>query len=253
MDPVYGYQGLNVEAQERSPFSLINWMKRMIGLRKQFHVFGRGTIEFLPARNRKVLAYVRAHEDVTILCVANLARSVQPIELDLSRFKGLVPVEMLGLTEFPRIGELPYFLTLGPYAFYWFRLQQAAAPMTARVAPEEPAEVTETPALFMGVAWDTLLEGNVRTLIERDLLATFLQRQRGFAGKARQLRAARFIDWGLLRRTPQPLFLTIVEVEFADGGRDRYSLPLTICPHVEAQALQERAGHAVLANITGAR
>jgi len=253
MDPVYGYQGLNVEAQERSPFSLLNWMKRMIGLRKQFHVFGRGTIEFLRAQNRKVLAYVRTHEDVTVLCVANLSRSVQPIELDLSRFKGLVPVEMLGLTEFPRIGDLPYFVTLGGYAFYWFRLQQAVAPVTARVPPEEPAEVTETPALFMGVAWDTLLDGNVRTLIERDLLVAFLQRQRWFGGKARPVRSARFVDWGLLRRTPQPLFLTIVEVEFADGGRDRYSLPLTICSHVDAHGLQERAGHAVLANITGAR
>ena len=127
MDPVYGYQAINVEAQERSPFSLLNWMKRLIGLRKQFHVFGRGSIEFLPAQNRKVLAYVRQHEDDTILCVANLSRTVQPVELDLSRFKGMTPVEMLGLTEFPRIGELPYFLTLGGYAFYWFRLQQTAA------------------------------------------------------------------------------------------------------------------------------
>jgi maltose alpha-D-glucosyltransferase/alpha-amylase len=253
MDPVYGYQGLNVEAQERSPFSLLNWMKRMIGLRKQYHVFGRGTIEFLPAQNRKVLAYVRAHEDVTILCLANLSRSVQPIELDLSRFKGLVPVEMLGLTELPKIGELPYFLTLAGYGFYWFRLQQAPAPITARVAQEEPAEVAETPALFMGVAWDTLLEGNVRTLIERDLLVGFLQRQRWFGAKARTVRAARFVDWGLARRAPQPFFLTIVEVEFADGQRERYSLPLTICSQADSQGVRERAGQAVLANITGAR
>jgi maltose alpha-D-glucosyltransferase/alpha-amylase len=253
MDPVYGYQGLNVEAQERSPFSLLNWMKRLIGLRKQFHVFGRGTIEFLPAENRKVLAYVRHHEDDTILCVANLSRSVQPVELDLARFKGLTPLEMLGLTEFPRIGELPYFLTLGGYAFYWFRLQQSAAPITERAPREEPADVHEAPALFMGVAWDTLLEGNVRTLIERDLLAGFLQRQRWFGGKAREIRAARFLDWGLLRRAPQPLFLTIVEAEFADGGRDRYFLPLTICSHADVRRLQERAGHAILATITGAR
>ena len=117
MDPVYGFQAINVEAHERSPFSLLNWMKRMIGLRKQTQVFSRGSIEFLRARNRKVLAYVRKHNDETILCVANLARSVQPVELDLSRFKGMVPVEMLGMTEFPRIGDLPYFLTLGGYAF----------------------------------------------------------------------------------------------------------------------------------------
>ncbi|HVL67888.1 MAG TPA: maltose alpha-D-glucosyltransferase [Vicinamibacterales bacterium] len=253
MDPVYGYQAINVEAQERSPFSLLNWMKRLIGLRKQYHVFGRGTIEFLPAQNRKVLAYVRKYQDDVILCVANLARSVQPVELDLSAYKGMTPVEMLGLTEFPRIGDLPYFLTLSGYGFYWFRLQHAASPITARVPSETPAEMHEAPALFMGAAWDTLLEGNVRTLIERDLLVAFLQRQRWFGAKARAIRSARFVDWGLLRRSPQPLFVTIVEVEFQDGGRDRYFLPLTICAHVDARGLQDRAAHAVLATITGAR
>ena len=161
---------------------------------------------------------------------------MQPVELDLSRFKGMIPVEMLGLTEFPRIGELPYFLTLPGYAFYWFRLQQAAAAdRRARRAGDRPATSPQAPALFMGAAWDTLLEGNVRTLIERDLLVAFLQRQRWFGGKARPMRAARFVDWGLLRRAPQPLFLTIVEVEFEDGGRDRYFLPLTISAHADVR------------------
>ena len=253
MDPVYGFQAINVEAHERSPYSLLNWMKRMIGLRKQTHVFGRGSIEFLGARNRKVLAYVRKHNDETILCVANLARTVQPVELDLSRFKGMVPVEMLGMTEFPRIGDLPYFLTLGGYAFYWFRLQQAPAPIAARVAPESAPEIAAAPALFMGAAWDTLLDGNVRTLIERDLLVSFLQRQRWFGGKARPLSAARFVDWGLLRRSPQPLFLTIVQAEFEDGGSDNYFVPLTISAHADTRWVEEQHGQAVLANITGAR
>ena len=186
MDPVYGYQAINVEGQERAPFSLLNWMKRMIGMRKQFKVFGRGTIEFLPAQNRKVLAYVRKFEDDTVLCIANLARSVQPVELDLSRFKGMTPVEMLGLTEFPRIGELPYFLTVSPYGFYWFRLQQVPTGIATRLAPETHAEIPTAPALLVGAAWDTLLEGNVRTLIERDLLLPFLLRQRWYGGKARE-------------------------------------------------------------------
>jgi maltose alpha-D-glucosyltransferase/alpha-amylase len=253
MDPVYGYQALNVEGQERAPFSLLNWMKRMIGLRKQSPVFGRGAIEFLPAQNRKVLAYVRRHQNETILCVANLARTVQPVELDLARFKGLTPVEMLGLTEFPRIGDAPYFLTLGPYAFYWFRLQQAPAALTARVAPEPVSYLPDAPALLVGAAWETLLEGNVRTLIERDLLLPFLQRQRWFGGKARRTRGARFVDWGLLRRGPQPLFVTIVQVDFEDGERDHYFLPLTVCTHADASQLEARAPHAILANVTGAR
>jgi maltose alpha-D-glucosyltransferase/alpha-amylase len=253
MDPVYGYQAINVEAQERSPFSLLNWMKRMIGLRKQFKVFGRGAIEFLPSRNRKVLTYARRYGDETVLCVANLARSVQPVELDLSRYKGMTPVEMLGLTEFPRIGELPYFLTLPGYAFYWFRLQQVPAAITARMAPDVTADVGEAPALFVGAAWDTLLEGNVRALIERDLLQLFLQRQRWFGGKARRMRSARFVDWGLLRRGPQPLFLTIVEVEYHDGGRQQYFVPLAICSASDCKGVEERSPHAVLARVTGAR
>jgi maltose alpha-D-glucosyltransferase / alpha-amylase len=253
MDPVYGYQAINVEAQERSPFSLLNWMKRMIGLRKQYQIFGRGTIEFLPADNRKVLAYVRKYKDDEILCVANLARSVQPVELRLGRFKGMTPVEMLGLTEFPPVGDLPYFLTLPGYTFYWFRLQQSPSPIAARVAPEAAARVGEAPALFMGVAWDTLLEGNVRTLIERDLLAAFLQRQRWFGGKARPTKSARFTDWGVLRRGPQPSFLTMIEVQYEDGGRESYFLPLAICEPADAKAIEDRSPQAVLARITGAR
>ena len=218
MDPVYGYQAINVEAQERAPFSLLNWMKRLIGLRKQHKVFGRGTLEFLPASNRKILAYIRKYENDVILCIANLARTVQPVELDLSLYRGMIPVEMLGLTEFPRIGELPYFLTLGPYAFYWFSLQHAAHSMTARVVPETATAVPHAPGLLVGAAWETLLEGNVRTLIERDLLLPFLLRQRWYGGKARSARAAHFADWGLLRRGPTPLFLTLVNVTFRRGS-----------------------------------
>ena len=253
MDPVYGYQAVNVEAQERSPYSLLNWMKRMIGLRKQSTVFGRGSIEFLPARTRKVLPYIRRDQNEIVLCVANLARSVQPIELDLSQFKGMTPVEMLGLTEFPRIGELPYFLTLSPYAFYWFRIEQSPTSVTARTVPEIATDVPEPPALFVGAAWETLLDGNVRTLIERDFLMPFFMRQRWFGGKSRRTRTARFTDWGLLRRGPQPLFMTIVETEFDDGGRHQYFLPLTICPASDARALIDRSPHAILATITGAR
>ena len=99
-------------------------MRNIIALRKLFKAFGRGTMEFLSVANRKVLAYVRRWEEDVILCVANVSRSAQPAELDLSAFEGYVPVEMLGYTEFPRIGRLPYFLTLGPYGFYWFELRK---------------------------------------------------------------------------------------------------------------------------------
>src|SRR5262249_22123344 len=123
-DPVYGYQSINVEAQERYPFSPLNWMKRLVAVRKQHRVFGRRSLELVGCSNRKVLAYLRRHERETILCVVNLARTVQPAELDLQAFAGLAPVEMSGLTAFPRVTTQPYFLTLGPYGVYWFTLEQ---------------------------------------------------------------------------------------------------------------------------------
>jgi maltose alpha-D-glucosyltransferase/alpha-amylase len=123
-DAIYGYQAVNVESQEHDGSSLLQWMKNLIGLRKLFPAFGSGSLEFLAPANRKVLAYIRRHGADTILCVANLSRTVQPVELDLRAFDGFTPVEMLGYTDFPPIGELPYFLTLGPYGFYSFELQR---------------------------------------------------------------------------------------------------------------------------------
>jgi maltose alpha-D-glucosyltransferase/alpha-amylase len=124
MDPIYGYQAVNVEAQERDGSSLLQWMRNMIGLRKLFPAFGLGDLAFIEPVNRSVLAYLRRYDGDTILCVANLSRSVQPVELDLSAFAGFTPVEMIGYTDFPVIGHAPYFLALGPYGFYWFELQR---------------------------------------------------------------------------------------------------------------------------------
>jgi maltose alpha-D-glucosyltransferase / alpha-amylase len=126
-DPVYGYQGVNVEAQQRSQSSLLNWMKRLIGVRKQNPVFGRGDIHFLHPTNQKVLAYTRQYQGQHVLIINNLSRYVQPVELDLSHYKGAVPVEMIGKTPFPTIGDLPYFITLAPHGFYWFRLDMPAS------------------------------------------------------------------------------------------------------------------------------
>ncbi|MBA2468621.1 MAG: maltose alpha-D-glucosyltransferase [Chloroflexia bacterium] len=127
MDPVYGYTAVNVEAQSRVPTSLLNWMKRMIAVRKRYHAFGRGSIRFLHPENLKVLVYLREWEGEVLLCVVNLSRFVQYAELDLSEFNGWQPVELIGEIRFPRIGELPYFVTLGPHAFYWFRLEHEGA------------------------------------------------------------------------------------------------------------------------------
>ena len=122
-DPVYGYQAVNVAAQLKTPSSLLNTMKRLIAVRSQSVAFGRGSIEFLRPRNDAILAFVREHGDDTILVVANLSDRSQPVELDLGRYRPAVPFEMLGGTRFPPIGAAPYFLSLGPQSFYWFRLE----------------------------------------------------------------------------------------------------------------------------------
>jgi maltose alpha-D-glucosyltransferase/alpha-amylase len=250
MDPVYSYEAINVEAQERSPFSLLHWMKRMIALRRQHPVFGRGTLRFISSANRKIFVYARTHQDDTVLCVANLSRTVQPAEIPLADFAGLTPVEMLGQTEFPRIGEQPYFLTMAPYGFYWFQLRHVVTPITARTAPviEEPAAL---PSIFAGVVWESTLDGGLRTIIERRALVPFLERQRWFGGKARPVSAARFVDWTTLRPGTQPAFLTIVEVDYRDGGREQYLLPLAMA--IEAVALEQEHPAALLARISGAR
>ena len=122
MDPPYGYQAINVAAEERTQTSLLRWMRRIVGVRKQYAAFGRGKFEMLLPENRRVLVYLRRYEDEVILCVHNLSRFVQPVEINLQRWVGHVPVELIGKVPFPPVGERPYFLSLGPHTFYWFRL-----------------------------------------------------------------------------------------------------------------------------------
>ncbi|MGO9591746.1 MAG: maltose alpha-D-glucosyltransferase [Candidatus Acidiferrales bacterium] len=123
-NPLYGYQIVNVESQRRSEHSLLSWMKQLIRVRKSTRVFSRGTMDMLQPLNHRVLAFVREFEGAKILVVSNLSSQAQAAELELRRWKGTVPIEMFGGNPFPRVGDLPYLLTLGPYQFYWFRLRQ---------------------------------------------------------------------------------------------------------------------------------
>jgi maltose alpha-D-glucosyltransferase / alpha-amylase len=128
MDPVYGYQALNVEAELRNSTSFLHWTRRMVEVRKQNPAFGLGSFTDLGGSNPSVLAYVREFGDDLVLCVNNLSRFAQPVELDLRKWEGIEPVELLGGVRFPRIGELPYLLTIAGHGFYWFRLPREAIP-----------------------------------------------------------------------------------------------------------------------------
>jgi maltose alpha-D-glucosyltransferase/alpha-amylase len=214
MDPVYGYDAINVEAQQSDASSLLHWMRNMIALRKLFKVFGRGTLEFLHPSNRKVLAYLRCLDGERVLCVANLSRFAQPVELDLSALEGLIPVEMLGYVEFRRIGREPYQLTLGPYGFLWFELQP----------PREQTDVEDDDVLDAENGWESLLEGPERERVETKL-PQFLPKQRWFGGKSRRILATTVVDWGTVDDRSA---LLLVGVRYADGGTETYFLPLAI-------------------------
>jgi maltose alpha-D-glucosyltransferase/alpha-amylase len=142
MDPVYGFQAVNVEAQLRTPSSLLRWTRRFIALRKEHPVFGLGTYEPLRPENGRIFAHLRRYERDVVLCVHNVARSAQAVELDLSEFKGRYPEEMFGRSRFPRIGELSYLLTLGPRGFYWFTLVEEE-PQEEELEEEEPEETDD--------------------------------------------------------------------------------------------------------------
>jgi maltose alpha-D-glucosyltransferase/alpha-amylase len=152
---VYGYRAVNVETQQRQPFSLLNWIRRLIAVRRQHPAFGRGTIEFFEPRNQSVFACVRRHGDERILIVANLSGKAQSVDFLLSLYVGAQPVELLGGTSFRRIGAGPYSLALGPYGFYWFLLSRPAVRPTALDAtaagvPATRIEATEPPAAIPG-------------------------------------------------------------------------------------------------------
>jgi maltose alpha-D-glucosyltransferase / alpha-amylase len=255
MDAVYGYQSINVEAQERYQFSLLNWMKRLIALRKKRTVLGRGTLEFVGCPNRKVLAYVRRADSETLLVVANLSRFPQPAGLDLRAFQGLAPVEVFGETEFPRVANELYPVTLSPYGSLVFRLEQRVATVTERAVAPQPvaASPDERPALLAGVAWDTILDGALRRYIERDALGAFLIAQRWSGVTQADLRSATFADWCVLKGGAHPIFFTVVEAVFTDGRRRQFVVPLATVSGGDAERVVRQWPNLVMARITGAR
>jgi maltose alpha-D-glucosyltransferase / alpha-amylase len=235
MDPIYGHQAVNVEAQSRDPSSLLNWMKRILAVRKTSHAFGRGKLTFLRPGNRKILAYLREYGDEAILCVVNLARSAQPVELNLARFKGRVPVELLGRASFPPIGELPYLLTLSAHAFYWFRL---ATDVPVPHWHEERLTRDDVPVLvlFDGwlsffrdrvVPWRIGMAEKVRAQLETQALPAYIDAQRWYAGKGEKPARARLAEHVLWQTDTGSWMMALLDVE---GGPEpaRYFVPLAM-------------------------
>ncbi|HET7131149.1 MAG TPA: maltose alpha-D-glucosyltransferase, partial [Gammaproteobacteria bacterium] len=233
MDPIYGYASVNVEAQSREPASLLNWMRRILAVRKGYKAFGRGTFELLRPGNRAILAYVRRYENEVLLCVANLKRSAQPVELDLAAFRGRVPVELLGRAPFPPIGELPYLLTLPGHAFYWFELAESASVPSwheQRLVPEQRPWIVLFDGLTSFDAAGPRPDDARRLLtqLETELVPAYLGAQHWFdAGVLAKPAAAVTIgcEWSTRRGG---WLLARAAVEPAAGGPREYFLPLAI-------------------------
>lgn len=236
MDPIYGYQAVNVEAQSRDQSSLLHWMKRLLAVRKSSQCFGRGKLSFLRPGNRKILAFLRCHGDEVILCVANLSRSAQPVELDLHSYKGYVPVEMLGRTAFPPIGELPYMLTVTGYGVYWFRLtkQEAVPRWHQEMLPSIELATLVLPAglrSFIAEDVDNTRRAaaiKLRTQLETEVLPAYLRNQRWFAAKGEKLQGVSVIQQAIWTREGHSWLVAVTEVDTGANGKQRYFLPLTL-------------------------
>ncbi|MBT2298318.1 maltose alpha-D-glucosyltransferase [Pseudomonas fluorescens] len=227
MDPQYGYQSVNVETQAGDPHSLLNWTRRMLAVRKQSKAFGRGTLKMLSPSNRRILAYTREYtgpdgKHEIILCVANVSRSAQAAELDLSAYAGMVPVEMLGGNAFPPIGQLNFLLTLPPYGFYWFALATENQMPSWHVEPAQ--SLPDFTTLVLKKRLEELLEAPSRTTLEQTILPSWLQNRRWFAGKDSAIEQVNIV-YGVRFGDPQhPVLLSEVDVTSA-GQTLRYQLP----------------------------
>ncbi len=227
MDPAYGYQAVNVEVQSRNSSSLLNWMKRLISARQAHQAFGRGTLTFLYPANRRILAYVREFGSEAILCVANLSRSAQVLELDLTAYKGRIPIELLGRVNFPPIGEAFYRLTMQGHSFLWFQL--ATAPDVEVGAAPPIDTLPEYVTLVMTDGIGSLLAGRGKTLFEREVVRQYLPLRRWYGGKDATLDTTTMLSVAPFPPTAPHSLMTVIEARFVgDVSPQRYFLPLIV-------------------------
>ncbi|MGE8064742.1 maltose alpha-D-glucosyltransferase [Pseudomonas sp. NPDC089569] len=220
MDPQYGYLSVNVETQSADPHSLLNWTRRLLAVRKQSKAFGRGSLKMLSPNNRRVLAYTREYtgpdgKHEIILCVANVSRSAQAVELDLAAYVGMVPVEMLGGNAFPPIGQLNFLLTLAPYGFYWFGLAAENQMPSWHVEPAQ--SLPDFTTLVLKKRMEELLEPPSRTTLEQQILPSWLQNRRWFAGKDAAIERVNLLYGVRFGDAQHPVLLS--EIEVSSGGQ----------------------------------
>ncbi|HEU65950.1 MAG TPA: maltose alpha-D-glucosyltransferase [Chloroflexi bacterium] len=245
IDPEYLYEAVNVENQRNNPDSLLWWMRRTIALRKRFKAFGRGSLEFLQPKNRKILTFLRRYQDEAILVVANLSHAAQQTQLDLSEFQGRVPVELFGRAEFAPITDGHYSFTLGPHAFYWFSLEpERAERLHLRALPREDIGTLPT----LAETEKKLFEKKNWFILEAVLL-DYIKGRRWFRGKARESWALQILDIIPVNSPDFAVNLILIEVVYTEGDPETYILPLATTPAGRADEIIAEYPHAVIARL----
>jgi maltose alpha-D-glucosyltransferase / alpha-amylase len=242
MDPESHFEAFNVEAQQNNAHSILWWTKRMIAMRKRHKAFGRGSLEFLFPDNHRVLAFIRQFQDEVILVVANLSRFVQCVSLDLTAFRGTAPIELFGRTEFPVIGDSPYFLSMGGHSFYWFALTRTTVGMLPSVS-----EVGKR-TLEVSAPWTNVLSGKPRAALEA-ALPQYIQGRRWFGRKARNVRSVTFEEMATIPMDSTEACLTHIRVDYTEEDSDLYLLPLAFATGERADAIRQNSAGAILANL----
>jgi maltose alpha-D-glucosyltransferase / alpha-amylase len=242
IDPEYHYEAVNVEAQRNNPHSLLWWMKRMMAQRKQFQAFGRGSLEFLYPSNRKVLAYVREYQGERIMVVANLSRFAQGAELDLKRFVGSQPTEVFGRTHFPPISEQPYFISLGPYAFYWFHLEPAS---TSQDTVKPVTDHIDAPEFSVNSLAEVFAP-SMRPTFAR-LMPRALHDRPWYFGRNKIVRSMEVAD--VIALPPSGSYLLLVAVEYGDADPETYMIPLSVSDGEKMESVLRDRPESVLARL----
>jgi len=245
IDPEYHYEAINVENQEKNPDSLLWQIKRMIAMRKRFKAFGRGSIEFLPAANRRVLAFLRRYQKETILAVFNLSRHAQQACFNLSAFRGMVPVELFGHEAFTPIGDEDYPFVLGPHGFYWFSL---SPPRTGSLRMRAlPAETIAEPPILDSDA-ETIFDPENRPALAR-ILAEYIPGRRWFRAKGREISTAEVQEIVPLPMGPASAHSVLLRVSYTTGEPETYNIPVGIATGEKAIAIRSQYPGALIARL----
>lgn len=240
IDPSYHYEVVNVENQERNPSSLLWWVRRTLQVRKRWKAFGFGTLEFISSNNSKVLAFTRTYDHEIILVIANLSHFSQAVELNLAKYVGYTPIELFHHSEFPIIKESQYYLTLGPYGYFWLLLR-------GKEENQKLPEELTIPVIRIEKNWENCLKEPYRMVFEKEILPQFLKKSRWFERKLATIQEIKVILSIHLGRS-QLCFLEIRYLEMEEV--DIYLLPIAFLPKTEKDSdLVNRVSPGIIARM----